>query len=82
MNYLYFNVFSPQTFLFRSWASTRVMTAEQRAALLDLVARRDLREKLSYRECGKIAKDLNLTLEQVICDSYIIQLWITGDFVV
>ncbi|KAA0067657.1 B-block_TFIIIC domain-containing protein [Cucumis melo var. makuwa] len=55
-----------ETFLFRSWASTRVMTAEQRAALLDLVAKRDLREKLSYRECEKIAKDLNLTLEQVL----------------
>lgn len=55
-----------ETFLFRSWASTRVMTAEQRAALMELVARRDLREKLSYRECEKIAKDLNLTLEQVL----------------
>lgn len=44
------------------------MTAEQRAALMELVARRDLREKLSYRECEKIAKDLNLTLEQVICE--------------
>ncbi|XP_038903737.1 uncharacterized protein LOC120090216 isoform X2 [Benincasa hispida] len=55
-----------ETFLFRSWASTRVMTAEQRAALLELVAKRDLKEKLSYRECEKIAKDLNLTLEQVL----------------
>lgn len=58
--------FSHQAFLFRSWASVRVMTAEQRAALLELVARRDPSAKLSYRECDKIAKDLNLTLEQVI----------------
>ncbi|XP_022972207.1 uncharacterized protein LOC111470808 [Cucurbita maxima] len=55
-----------EAFLFRSWASVRVMTAEQRAALLELVARRDPSAKLSYRECDKIAKDLNLTLEQVL----------------
>ena len=41
------------------------MTAEQRAELLKRVAKDDLGEKISYRDCEKIAKDLNLTLEQV-----------------
>lgn len=43
------------------------MTAEQRAKLLQRIAA-DEKEKLSFKECEKIAKDLNLTLEQVnIC---------------
>lgn len=54
-----------QVFLFRSWASARVMTAEQRAELLKRVVRDCTSEKLSFKECEKIAKDLNLTLEQV-----------------
>lgn len=41
------------------------MTAEQRAELLKQVTKDDLSEKISYRDCEKIAKDLNLTLEQV-----------------
>lgn len=48
------------------------MTAEQRAELLKCVVRDCTSEKLSFQECGKIAKDLNLTLEQVIifCVAY------------
>lgn len=43
------------------------MTAEQRAKLLQRFAI-DENGKLSFKECEKIAKDLNLTLEQVkIC---------------
>ncbi|KAG6733311.1 hypothetical protein I3842_01G220300 [Carya illinoinensis] len=56
----------PEVFLFRSWASFRVMTAEQRAELIKRVVQDDLSEKISYKECEKIAKDLNLTLEQVL----------------
>lgn len=41
------------------------MTAEQRAELLKHVTKQDLSEKISYRDCEKVAKDLNLTLEQV-----------------
>lgn len=41
------------------------MTAEQRAELLKHVSKHDLTEKISYKDCEKIAKDLNLTLEQV-----------------
>ncbi|XP_027358131.1 uncharacterized protein LOC113867201 isoform X2 [Abrus precatorius] len=55
-----------ELFRFRSWASTRLMTAEQRAELLKRVAKDDLRGKISYRDSEKIAKDLNLTLEQVL----------------
>lgn len=42
------------------------MTAAQRDELLKRVVKDDPSEKLSFKECGKIAKDLNLTLEQVI----------------
>jgi general transcription factor 3C polypeptide 1 len=41
------------------------MTTEQRAKLLKRIAI-DEKEKLSFKECEKIAKDLNLTLEQVM----------------
>ncbi|CAA7056623.1 unnamed protein product [Microthlaspi erraticum] len=54
-----------EVFRFRSWASSNVMTAEQRAKLLQRIAA-DENEKLSFKECEKIAKDLNLTLEQVM----------------
>ncbi|GMI73201.1 hypothetical protein like AT1G17450 [Hibiscus trionum] len=55
-----------EVFLNRSWASDRVMTADQRAALLKRIVKDDLNVKLSYRDCEKIAKDLNLTLQQVL----------------
>ncbi|KAI6671740.1 hypothetical protein NL676_006625 [Syzygium grande] len=54
-----------EVFFFRSWASVRVMTAEQRAELLKRIVT-DSNEKLPYHECEKIAKDLNITLEQVL----------------
>ncbi|GMI86163.1 hypothetical protein like AT1G17450 [Hibiscus trionum] len=55
-----------KVFLNRSWASDRVMTADQRAELLKRILKDNLHEKLSYRDCEKIAKDLNLTLQQVL----------------
>ncbi|KAI4324807.1 hypothetical protein MLD38_030261 [Melastoma candidum] len=55
-----------EVFLFRSWASARVMTAKQRAELANRVVVGNNCEKLSFRECEKIATDLNLTLEQVL----------------
>lgn len=42
------------------------MTADQRAELLKRVVNDDSNKKLSFKECEKIAEDLNLTLEQVI----------------
>jgi general transcription factor 3C polypeptide 1 len=55
-----------EVFLFRSWVSVRVMTAEQRAQLLERIVNEDSNRKLSFQECEAIAKDLNLTLEQVL----------------
>ncbi|KAM1359438.1 hypothetical protein ACFX2F_046420 [Malus domestica] len=52
--------------LYKSWTKIRVMTAAQRDELLKRVDKDDASEKLSFKECGKIAKDLNLTLEQVL----------------
>ncbi|XP_057453940.1 uncharacterized protein LOC130745606 isoform X3 [Lotus japonicus] len=60
----------PEVFRTRSWASTRLMTAEQRAELLKRLTKDDLGEKISYRDCEKIAKELNLTLEQVLSMYY------------
>ncbi|KAJ9559703.1 hypothetical protein OSB04_004863 [Centaurea solstitialis] len=55
-----------EVFFSRSWASVRVMTADQRAKLLKLVENEDTSKKITYKKCGKIAEDLNLTLEQVL----------------
>ncbi|KAK7282250.1 hypothetical protein RIF29_10882 [Crotalaria pallida] len=59
-----------EVYRFRSWASNRLMTAEQRCELLKCVTKVDLSEKISYKDCEKIAKDLNLTLEQVLSVCY------------
>ncbi|KAL6996272.1 hypothetical protein U1Q18_006407 [Sarracenia purpurea var. burkii] len=56
----------PEVFLARTWASIRVMTADQRAEILKHVVNDDPNKKLSFKECEKVAKDLNLTLEQVL----------------
>ncbi|GFP90591.1 hypothetical protein PHJA_001203200 [Phtheirospermum japonicum] len=50
----------------RSWASSRVLTAEERVELHKRVAKHNPNERLSFSECEKIAKDLNLTMEQVL----------------
>uniref|UniRef100_A0A161ZTH2 Uncharacterized protein n=1 Tax=Daucus carota subsp. sativus TaxID=79200 RepID=A0A161ZTH2_DAUCS len=49
----------------RSWATARVMTADQRTELNKCIMKNDLNKKLPLSACEKIAKDLNLTLEQV-----------------
>ncbi|XP_057830258.2 uncharacterized protein LOC131041249 isoform X1 [Cryptomeria japonica] len=60
----------PEIFLQRSWTSVRVMTVDQRTELLKRVANDDLEKRMSFKECVKISKDLNLTLEQVLRVSY------------
>ncbi|PIN22319.1 hypothetical protein CDL12_04982 [Handroanthus impetiginosus] len=55
-----------EVFYSRAWASVRLMTASQRVELLKRVTKDRLDKKLSFSECEKIAKDLNLTLEQVL----------------
>ena len=59
------HLFVLQVFLTRSWASLRVMTAGQRGELLRRIVMENPEKKLLFKECEKIAKDLNLTLEQV-----------------
>ncbi|KAG9130181.1 hypothetical protein Leryth_018773 [Lithospermum erythrorhizon] len=54
----------------RSWSSVRLMTAEQRAELLKRVRSEDPDKKFTFRECNEIAKDLNLTMEQVLRVDY------------
>ena len=56
------------------------MTADQRAELLKLVMKDDRTGKLSFKECGKIAKDLNLTLEQVKISSFVLWVFIFFGF--
>ncbi|KAL5697292.1 hypothetical protein ACHQM5_030844 [Ranunculus cassubicifolius] len=55
-----------EVFLYRSWASVRVMTADQRAELLKRIVRDNPDKKISFSDCVKIANDLNLTIEQVL----------------
>ncbi|KAL5728992.1 hypothetical protein ACHQM5_002006 [Ranunculus cassubicifolius] len=55
-----------EVFRDRSWASVRVMTADQRAELLKRIVCDDPDKKISFSDCVKIAKDLNLTVEQVL----------------
>lgn len=54
-----------QVFHYRSWASVSAMTAVQRAELLKRIGRDNVHEKIPFKECQKIVKDLDLTLEQV-----------------
>ncbi|CAI0447514.1 unnamed protein product [Linum tenue] len=56
----------PEVFSQRSWTSTRVMSAEQRAELLKRIVNDSTKQKIRYKECETIAMDLNLTLQQVL----------------
>ncbi|CAN1162161.1 hypothetical protein LINPERPRIM_LOCUS1322 [Linum perenne] len=49
----------------RSWTSARVISAEKRAELLKRIVN-DSMNRIPYKECEKIAMDLNLTLQQVL----------------
>uniref|UniRef100_A0A0D9WKZ9 Uncharacterized protein n=1 Tax=Leersia perrieri TaxID=77586 RepID=A0A0D9WKZ9_9ORYZ len=53
----------------RSWSSVRVMTAEQRLELQQCLMNQSETGKLSYKVCRMIAKELNLSLQQVLCAS-------------
>ncbi|EEE64746.1 hypothetical protein OsJ_19602 [Oryza sativa Japonica Group] len=53
----------------RSWSSLRVMTTEQRLELQQRVMNVTEKGKLSYKDCRIIAKDLNLSVQQVLCVS-------------
>ncbi|KAL9659757.1 hypothetical protein QQ045_024566 [Rhodiola kirilowii] len=55
-----------ELFRFRSWASSQLITADKRAELLKRIATDDPNNKLSVKDCEKIAKDLDLTVQQVL----------------
>ncbi|KAH9605703.1 hypothetical protein KSS87_015506 [Heliosperma pusillum] len=51
--------------LYRSWTTVRVMKAGQRDELLKRIKDQQ-NKKLTFMECREIAKELNLTLQQVL----------------
>ncbi|KAB2026646.1 hypothetical protein ES319_D06G235100v1 [Gossypium barbadense] len=53
-----------EIFGYSSWASVRRMTVGQKAAVLKLLAKVKFNEKLPYKKCKEISKNLNLTMEQ------------------
>lgn len=54
-----------KVFGLRSWTSLRIMSIEQRTELLKRIGAGGPETRKSAFECAKIAKDLNLSLEQV-----------------
>ncbi|EFJ22952.1 hypothetical protein SELMODRAFT_415980 [Selaginella moellendorffii] len=60
----------PELFGLRSWTSLRIMTIDQRNDLVRRMNEGGPEKRKSIQECAKIAKDLNLTLEQVLRVSY------------
>nr|CAD1843635.1 unnamed protein product [Ananas comosus var. bracteatus] len=61
---------APEVFHPRSWTSLRVMTAEQHMELLNRVTNVDREKKISLKDCIRIARELDLTVEQVLRISY------------
>ncbi|XP_021318584.1 uncharacterized protein LOC8072962 isoform X4 [Sorghum bicolor] len=57
----------PEVSRVRSWSSLRVMTTEKRLELQKRLMNES--ERLSYKVCRIIAKDLNLSVQQVLCAS-------------
>ncbi|CAM8992734.1 unnamed protein product [Rhodiola kirilowii] len=55
-----------ELFRFRSWASSQLITPDKQAELLKRIATDDPNIKLSVNDCEKIAKDLDLTVQQVL----------------
>ncbi|KAG4143590.1 hypothetical protein ERO13_D06G200300v2 [Gossypium hirsutum] len=53
-----------EIFGYSSWASVRRMTVGQKAAVLKLLAKVKFNEKLPYKKCKEISKNLNLPMEQ------------------
>ncbi|XP_072956159.1 uncharacterized protein [Typha angustifolia] len=59
-----------EVFLPRAWTSIRVMTTEQRLELLKRVTNVDREKRISFKDCVRIARELNLSVEQVLRASY------------
>ncbi|XP_002521337.2 uncharacterized protein LOC8284661 isoform X1 [Ricinus communis] len=56
----------PEVFHPLFWTSVRFTSAHQRAELLKWIVKDDLKKRISCEECEKIARDLNLSLQQVL----------------
>ncbi|XP_050234261.1 uncharacterized protein LOC126682580 [Mercurialis annua] len=56
----------PEVFHPRFWTSVRIMSAYQRSELLKRIVKDDLKKKITYEDCEQIARDLNLSLQQVL----------------
>ncbi|KAL3699830.1 hypothetical protein R1sor_017852 [Riccia sorocarpa] len=60
----------PELFGLRSWTTIRVMSTEQRQELLKRIGAGGMDKRKSAQECAQIAKDLSLSLYQVLRVSY------------
>ncbi|CAM6083280.1 unnamed protein product [Calypogeia fissa] len=60
----------PELFGLRSWATLKLMTLEQRTELMKRVSDGGIEKRRPWHECVKIAKELNLSLQQVLRVSY------------
>lgn len=60
----------PELFGLRSWTSLRIMTSEQRKRLMKRVEEGGENKRLSHAECLQLARELNLSPEQVLRVSY------------
>ncbi|CAM0945131.1 unnamed protein product [Alopecurus aequalis] len=54
----------------RSWSSRRVMTTEQRLELQKRIMNISEEGRIPFKDCRVIARELNLSVEQVLCVSY------------
>ncbi|CAN6232552.1 unnamed protein product [Urochloa humidicola] len=54
----------------RSWSSLRVMTTEQRLELQQRIMTVSEKGKIPFKDCVRIARELNLSVEQVLRLSY------------
>ncbi|OEL15716.1 hypothetical protein BAE44_0023265, partial [Dichanthelium oligosanthes] len=54
----------------RSWSSLRVMTTEQRLELQQRIMNVSEKGKIPFKDCVRIARELNLSVEQVLRLSY------------
>ncbi|CAM6048916.1 unnamed protein product [Sphagnum compactum] len=60
----------PELFGLRSWTSLRLMSLDQRIELMKRVEAGGIDRRITATECAAIAKNLNLSLEQVLRFSY------------
>ncbi|WCJ39443.1 B-block binding subunit of TFIIIC [Euphorbia peplus] len=60
----------PEVFHPRRWTSVPIMSTHQHAELRRQIVKNGFDKKISCEECAKIAKNLSLSLQQVLCSYY------------